>query len=341
MAATEVTAHSLRNAGMASTLRTRSEVGALSCVAIARHLPSGRGPALVGQGIRRHPPHPWRPRWAAPRCGPRYQGFSRIAETIWIRITAKTSTKNALNSRDPHRPRARRESPRIPGSSTTRGRGGGSSHSGAGLRSSGVPSTGASRADDGSSEQAPTWADGRRGRRPDRGTRGAAARRITGAGEPGPHAWLVPVVVIVVIVVIVVAGRVRRRGRLAAGDAELDRLPGQRRPARALADDRAPVGRVVHLAHRHAPAGVLQLLAGLVLGLADDVGDARLLPAFQEPLLHSGQRQRRQRVEQRLHRAEPRLGRRLAAEDVAAAAGERRSGAVAERARRAGVVERD
>src|SRR5690606_12969556 len=141
---------------------------------------------------------------------------------------------------------------------------GGSSHSGAGLRSSGVPSTGASRADDGSSEQAPTWADGRRGRRPDRGTRGAAARRTTGAGEPGPHAWLVPVVVIVVIVVIVVAGRVRRRGRLAAGDAELDRLPGQRRPARALADDRAPVGRVVHLAHRHAPAGGRQLLPGQI-----------------------------------------------------------------------------
>src|SRR5688500_6465532 len=43
MPATDVTSHNLRNAGMASTRRTRSEVGALSCVAIAPHLLRGVG----------------------------------------------------------------------------------------------------------------------------------------------------------------------------------------------------------------------------------------------------------------------------------------------------------
>lgn len=102
-------------------------------------------------------------------------------------ITANTSTKNQLNSREPNRPRVSREIPRIPGSSMIRGRGGGPGGQWGmrgwgivtpGLCSAGEPSAGTPRADDEpSSEQAVTPPDGRPGSAPDRGAPDVPARR--------------------------------------------------------------------------------------------------------------------------------------------------------------------
>jgi hypothetical protein len=172
--------------------------------------------------------------------------LSRSAEIIWITITANTSTKNRLNSRPPNRPRVSRESPRMPGSSTIRGRGGGpgglrgtrgfgrAGVAGPGVRAACGPATRGTRDcgtagsatvpsgadDDPSSERTVTPADGRPGSLPDRGA--WSARR--GASPRPKRSVALPVAPVVIVVIVVIAGCVGRRRHVAARDAEHHRL---------------------------------------------------------------------------------------------------------------------